>query len=48
MAMHRTEKNLSHPTYLFEDEVEQGIALPFASHTVNKLPFPSLFSAAFF
>ena len=34
--------------YMFLAEAEQDNALSFASHTVNKCPFHSLFSAMFF
>lgn len=47
--MHRITKNLSHLTCMFAAWVDQGRALPscFGSHTINRCPFHSLFSATF-
>lgn len=47
--VHRVVKNQSHPPHEFPAEVKEGHALLLDStHTINKGPFRSLFSATFF
>lgn len=46
----QSKENSIPPMHTFPAQVEQGNALPssFNSHTVNKCPFCSVFSATFF